>query len=201
MDLTEFQWKCVEPLLPEMRWREGGPGRPPRDRRTVLNGILGVLRTGAPWKDLPDRYPSHQTCHRRFQHWCRNGTLDRILEALAKDLQKWGRIDLTEGFIDGSFAGAKKGGSCVGKTKRGKDQAPVRDIVTAARVRVSKGSIPTTFHLHSSRRDGGKAHCSTTFCRSMSGSRIETRRPTSESVFAPRGGNEGDVGPRLYRTG
>ena len=111
--LTESQWKCVEPLLPEMRWREGGPGRPPRDRRTVLNGILWVLRTGAPWEDLPDRYPSHQTCHRRFQHWCRNGTLDRILEALAKDLQKWGRIDLTEGFIDGSFAGAKKGGGAL----------------------------------------------------------------------------------------
>ena len=90
MDLTESQWKCVEPLLPEMRWREGGPGRPPRDRRTVLNGILGVLRTGAPWKDLPDRYPSHQTCHRRFQHWCRNGTLDRILEALAKDCAEMG---------------------------------------------------------------------------------------------------------------
>ncbi len=109
MDLTESQWKCVEPLLPEMGWCEGGPGRPPRDRRAVLNGILWILRTGAPWKDLPDRYPSHQTCHRRFQQWCRDGTLDGILEALAKDLQKRGRIDLTAGFIDGSFAGAKRG--------------------------------------------------------------------------------------------
>ena len=145
MELTESPWKCVEPLLPEMRWRDGGPERPPRDRRTVLNGILWVLRTGAPWKDLPDRYPSHQTCHRRFQPWCRNETLDGILEALAKDLQKRGRIDLTEGFIDGSFAGAKKGALAFGKTKWGKSGTNWRSLSRASpgsgclRGRVSQG--------------------------------------------------------------
>ena len=86
----------------------------------MLNGILWILRTGAPWADLPDRYPSYQTCHRRFQHWVRSGMLKRILSVLAQALHDEGHLDLQETFIDGSFAPAKKGGACVGKTKRGK---------------------------------------------------------------------------------
>jgi transposase len=84
-------------------------GRKPRDPREVLNGILWVLRTGAPWKDLPDRYPPHQTCHRRFQQWTKAGVFRRIIEELAVDLQERGGIDLREAFIDGSFVPAKKG--------------------------------------------------------------------------------------------
>jgi transposase len=86
----------------------------------VLNGILWILRTGAPWADLPDRYPSYQTCHRRFQQWVRLGVLRSILETLAQALSDHGYLDLQETFIDGSFAPAKQGGACVGKTKRGK---------------------------------------------------------------------------------
>jgi hypothetical protein len=86
----------------------------------VLNGILWILRTGAPWADLPDRYPSYQTCHRRFQQWVRVGVLRSILEILAQALHDQGYLDLQEAFIDGSFAPAKQGGACVGKTKRGK---------------------------------------------------------------------------------
>jgi transposase len=61
-----------------------------------------------PWKDLPDRYPSYQTCHRRFQRWVREGTLRRVLKALAADLHARGGLDLSGTFIDGSFASAKK---------------------------------------------------------------------------------------------
>jgi hypothetical protein len=78
--------------------------------RPILNGILWVLRTGAPWADLPDRYPAYQTCHRRFQQWSRDGTLPRLLRALAEDLRQRGDLDLEESFIDGTFAPAKKGG-------------------------------------------------------------------------------------------
>jgi transposase len=87
---------------------------------SVLNGILWILRTGAPWADLPDRYPSYQTCHRRFQQWVRVGVLRSILEVLAQALHDQGYLDLQEAFIDGSFAPAKHGGARVGKTKRGK---------------------------------------------------------------------------------
>ena len=67
MDLTDPQWELIEPLFAWPKRRLDGKGRPPRDARAVLNGVLWVLRTGAPWHDLPDRYPPYQTCHRRFQ--------------------------------------------------------------------------------------------------------------------------------------
>ena len=86
----------------------------------MFNGILWILRTGAPWADLPDRYPSYQTCHRRFQQWVRSGVLRSIIEILAQGLLDEGYLDLQEAFIDGSFAPAKQGGALVGKTKRGK---------------------------------------------------------------------------------
>ena len=118
MDLTEEQWKFVEPLIPKPKVRTDGRGRPWRDPRDVLDGTLWVLRTGAPWKDLPPRYPPYQTCHRRFQQWSRDGTIEKILYRLARHLQERGGIDLTEAFIDGTFAGAKKGGLPSGKRRR-----------------------------------------------------------------------------------
>src|SRR5918994_3647106 len=100
MDLTDAQWAILAPLLPKPRLRRDRRGRPWRDPRDVLNGILWVLRTGAPWKDLPDRYPSYQTCHRRFQRWVRSGVLRGILEVLAQALLDEGYLDLQEAFID-----------------------------------------------------------------------------------------------------
>ncbi len=115
MDLTAKQWTVLGPLLPQPRLRTDRRGRPWRDPRDVLNGILWILRTGAPWKDLPERYPSYQTCHRRFQHWVESGTMQRVLEALARDLEARGQLDLSECFIDGTFAGAKKGAPSSGR--------------------------------------------------------------------------------------
>ena len=75
----------------------------------MLNGILWVLRTGAPWANVPERYPSFQTCHRRFQQWVRSGVMKGILEALPLGLKLRGAIDVREASIDGTFAPAKKG--------------------------------------------------------------------------------------------
>ncbi|MGH8193860.1 MAG: IS5 family transposase [Woeseiaceae bacterium] len=119
-DLTDAQWAFIEPLLPELPTRADGRGRPWRDSREVLNGILWILRTGAQWSEMPKRYPPYQTCHRRFQQWRRSGVMNRLLEALAKDLEQRGKINLEECFIDGSFSAAKKGALAFGKTKRGK---------------------------------------------------------------------------------
>jgi len=66
-DLTDAQWALLNPLIPEPKRRKDGRGRPWRNRREVLDGILYILRTGAPRVDLRERYPSYQTCHRRFQ--------------------------------------------------------------------------------------------------------------------------------------
>jgi transposase len=73
----------------------------------VLTGKLGILRTRAPWYDLPPRYPPYQTCHRRFQVWQRTGVLERILQGLRKSRDR-GKLDLSEAFIDASFSSAKK---------------------------------------------------------------------------------------------
>jgi len=108
-DLLDAQWTILDPLIPEPKRRRDGRGRPWRPRRCVLNGILWVLRTGAPWADLPERYPSYQTCHRRFQQWVRSGVMRGVLEALALDLKVRGALDVEEAFIDGSFVPAKKG--------------------------------------------------------------------------------------------
>ena len=109
MDLTDEQWAVLEPLIPEPPRRPDRRGRPWRDAREVLDGVLWVLRTGARWSDLPETYPPYQTCHRRFQRWVRDGTLKRVLTALAKHLRARGVLDLRECFIDGTFVAAKKG--------------------------------------------------------------------------------------------
>jgi len=109
MDLTDKQWAVVEPLLPVPEVREDGRGRPWRDPRDVLNGVLWVLRTGAPWADMPERYPPYATCFRRFKMWNEAGVLKEVLQCLADDLVERGKLDLSETFIDGTFAGAKKG--------------------------------------------------------------------------------------------
>ncbi len=109
MDLTDKQWAMLEPLLPNPPKRADGRGRPWREAREVLDGVLWVLRTGATWRDLPERYPPYQTCHRRFQRWVEEGVLSRVLKAPAEDLEARGGLDLSECFIDGTFVVAKKG--------------------------------------------------------------------------------------------
>lgn len=108
-DLTDQQWAVVESLLPKPEVREDGRGRPWCDPRDVLNGILWIHRTGAPWADMPSRYPPYATCFRRFQMWVKDGVLQKVLQALCDDLVERGRLDLSEAFIDGSHAALKKG--------------------------------------------------------------------------------------------
>lgn len=107
MELTDAQWLKLEPLIPKPKIRRDRRGRPWKPARLVLDAIVWVLRTGAPWSYLPDYYPSFQTCHRRFQQWVKDGTLWRIFVELADELQI-GKGEMA--FIDGTYAGAKKGG-------------------------------------------------------------------------------------------
>lgn len=111
MDLTDEQWEAIRGAFPGEESELPGPkgGRPWRDPRDVVNGVLWVLRTGAPWADLPRRYPPPSTCHRRFQTWSKNGVLHNMLCRLAKDLHERGKVDLTEAYVDGSHSGAKRG--------------------------------------------------------------------------------------------
>jgi len=109
MELTDVQWELLKPLV-EPGTPKKRRGRPWRDTREVLEGVLWILRTGAQWSELPqDKFPPYQTCHRRFQRWVREGRLVEILHRLAEDLLARGQLDLAETFIDASFSGAKKG--------------------------------------------------------------------------------------------
>src|SRR5580658_2484295 len=108
-EVSDEDWALLEPILRPKR-RADKRGRPWRDTRAVLNGILWVLGTGAQWRELPERYPPFQTCHRRFQQWVRAGKLEAALRRLAQQLREQGKLNLEEAFVDATFASAKKGG-------------------------------------------------------------------------------------------
>ena len=109
MDLTDEQWKVVKKVLGDEPVREDRRGRPWADQRTVLNGVLWLLRSGARWEDLPVRYGSAKTVHRRFQQWAQSGVIEKLLKTLAEDLHRRGRIDPRKSFMDAMFVSAKKG--------------------------------------------------------------------------------------------
>ncbi len=74
-ELKDEAWDRIAPLLPE----NGRRGKQWKDHRVVVEGILRKLRTGAPWRDLPERYGPWQTCYDRFVRWRRDGTWERLL--------------------------------------------------------------------------------------------------------------------------
>ena len=76
--LNDDEWRLIQPMLPNMP-----RGVPRLDDRRVLDGIFWVLRSGAPWRDLPACCGPHTTCHNRFVRWRRAGVWDRIMDALA----------------------------------------------------------------------------------------------------------------------
>ena len=76
--LSETEWTIIRPILPSR-----SRGVPRVDDRRVLDGIFWILRSGAPWRDLPERYGPYTTCYNRFVRWRRAGVWDRIMESLA----------------------------------------------------------------------------------------------------------------------
>jgi transposase len=121
-EVTDKQWELIQPILPK---RTAKTGRPPSDPRLMLNGILWILRTGSPWRDLPERFGPWQTVYEHFAKWRALGAYDRILEALHIRLDADGAIDWDLWCIDGSSvrasraaAGASKKAAAVTRTSR-----------------------------------------------------------------------------------
>lgn len=79
-DLSDAQWERLSPLLPPVE-DPTRRGNRYKDHRIVINGILWVLRTGAPWRDLPERYGPWQTCYDRFRNWQKSGMWQELLHA------------------------------------------------------------------------------------------------------------------------
>jgi transposase len=81
-ELSEAQWRRIAPLLPG---KAGDPGRSGFDNHLFVNGCLWVLRSGAHWRDLPERYGKWKSVHKRFSRWCHAGVWERVFEALTAD--------------------------------------------------------------------------------------------------------------------
>ena len=118
--LSDEQWNRIRKHFPEEHVPDGRPGRKPIPTRRVLEAVLWILNTGAQWHMLPQSYPNYKTVHRRFQTWCSNEVLRRVLTDVANELRDRGVLDEEESFIDATFAMAKGGGAEIGPTKRGK---------------------------------------------------------------------------------
>jgi transposase len=81
-ELTAAQWKRLEPLLPG---KAGDPGRTAADNQLFVNGVLWILRSGAHWCDLPERYGKWKSLHQRFSRWAKAAVWERVFEALIDD--------------------------------------------------------------------------------------------------------------------
>ena len=112
-ELTDQQWELLAPFFPTQRKR-GGQWK---DDRTILNGIFWRLNTGAPWRDLPERYGKWKTVHDRFSKLRKSGLLDRILEALQLRLDEKGLIDFDLWCVDGSSVRASRAAAGASKKK------------------------------------------------------------------------------------
>jgi transposase len=112
-DLSNAQWQRLLPLLPPQKPKTG---RPAIDHRQVVNGIGWILRTGAPWRDLPARYGPWQTVAGRFYRWQKSGLWQNLLSQLQAASDAAGELDWTIHHVDASVirahqhaAGAKRG--------------------------------------------------------------------------------------------
>jgi transposase len=79
-ELTDNQWNRIKHLIPSI---PNGKGRPSICSRIMLNAILWILRTGAPWRDMPDAYGNWKSVYTRFSRWSKQGIWQNILEALS----------------------------------------------------------------------------------------------------------------------
>lgn len=102
--LTDAEWELVEDVFaPPAR-----TGRPPRDRRQVLDGIMWILRTGAAWRDLPEEFGPWATVWDLFDKWNKDGTLDTILDRLRTKRIDAGKVDAELWLVDGSIVRAAR---------------------------------------------------------------------------------------------
>ncbi len=120
-DITDRTWELLQPHLPG---REGTWGGIAKDNRTFINAVFWILRTGAPWRDLPPEYGDWKNTHRRFIRWRDARTWEKLLEQLVADADyEWLMIDASHIKVHPHAAGAKGGNQDMGLTKGGSIQS------------------------------------------------------------------------------
>jgi transposase len=129
-EVSEEEWAILDPLIPKSKAKTG---RPSRDRREMLNGILWILSTGSGWRDLPERFGPWETVYGYFNTWRAQGVFDAILSALHLRLDQEGHIDWDLWCIDGSsIRGTRAAAGAQKKAARAIPTSP-RIMVWAAR--------------------------------------------------------------------
>ena len=121
-ELTEVEWARLQPLLPP---RKAGKRR--RDDRQIINAIMWKLATGAPWRDLPERYGPWATVYTRFRRWTIASVWERIFAAVQRQADAAGQLDWTVHFVDGTVIRAHQhAAGAKGGTRRPRRWARVR---------------------------------------------------------------------------
>jgi transposase len=155
-ELSDAQWARLEPLLPpEKPWT----GRPNDEHRRIVNGILWILYSGAPWRDLPRRYGPVGTVSSRFYRWRQSGVWQRVLEELQAMADAEGRVDWDLHFLDSTVVRAHQHAAGARKADRepgAEDEALGRSrggFTTKIHLRCEGYGKPVTFTL-----TGGQVH-------------------------------------------
>ena len=119
-DISDAVWEKLEPHLPGQKGQWGGIAK---DNRTFINAVFWILRTGAPWRDLPPSYGKWGTVHQRFRRWRDNRTWEKLLEVFVDEPDyEWLMIDASHCKVHPHAAGARGGNQAMGRTKGGSTQ-------------------------------------------------------------------------------
>lgn len=180
-DLTDFEWSVIEPVLPK-----GNPGPRRKDDRRVMNGIFWILRAGAPWRDLPNRYGPYTTVYNRFNRWRKAGVWDRLMDAVTKAHD--GKLQMIDSSIvrvhQHAAGGDRHGlGSCL-------SQLCERAVSPPSRTRATTVDRRRASH----QRHGSECHCCN---RSRAGAHMANNGPNLVAVpSAERRRGKLSPGPR-----
>jgi len=207
-ELSDQQWARIAPLLPH-RTHHHQAGRPLHDPRPLVNGILWALHTGAPWRDLPERYGPWETVFELFNRWRETGVWVRLVTSLLDELDDRGEIDHDLWCVDSSVirasraaAGAAAVGNCppeLGGPKQAQMQEPVDHALGR-----SRGGFGTKAHLLSDSHGfivgthvtAGQVHESKVFEATMARRLLPRRR--GERLWPQRiAGDKGYSYPRI----
>jgi len=129
-ELTDEQWERLEPLLPP---RKPARGRPSHDHRAIIDGMLWIDRTGAPWRDLPERYGPWQTVASRFYRWRKAGVWQTVLAALQEDADSSGQLDWRVHYVDSTVIRAHQHAAGVKRGIKHRKRSVVAKVVGAPR--------------------------------------------------------------------
>ena len=124
-EVSEEQWAILDQVIPKSKARTG---RPASDRRTMLNGLMWILGTGAQWRDLPERFGPWETVYGTFNKWRAAGVFDAIVDALHLRLDREGKIDWDLWCIDGTSVRGSR--SAAGASKKASRRTPTNPRTT-----------------------------------------------------------------------